>query len=367
MKKITFLITAMIAMLIVISSCEKQEAEPIFDSSKTTAPAITEPAGDGNFMLIQDSADAVMTTFKWSATGYSLPDLGSPVYSLQIDMADSSFANAKELANTTETSFSITVGEMNSLLLSMGIEPDVESVVEVRIMSFLNSNAGVSTVYSSPVRFSVTAYSGVVEAASLWVPGNHQGWNPAEAPQIWDADGDNIFEGFVYFPEDGFDGEFKFTANPEWVDGENYGAGAEPGSLDNDSGAGNLIVPEFGGYYFTVDLNTLTWTYEAQSWGVIGSGILAGDWSEDVDIIPAAGGPLNVLETTIDVIAPPDGSELRFKFRANDGWDLNYGADEGSNVLVQGGPDIPMPDGPGNYTFIMNMSQPVFTYEFIKN
>jgi len=84
-------------------------------------------------------------------------------------------------------------------------------------------------------------------------------------------------------------------------------------------------------------------------------------------MFPAAGGPLNILETTIDVIAPPDGSDLRFKFRANNGWDLNYGAEEGSNVLVKGGPDIMMPDGPGNYTFKMNMSQPVFTYELIMN
>jgi len=81
----------------------------------------------------------------------------------------------------------------------------------------------------------------------------------------------------------------------------------------------------------------------------------------------ALAAPHNVLEVTIDIITPPDGSELRFKYRANDGWDLNYGADEGSFVLVQGGTDIPMPEGPGNYTFKMDMSLPIFTYEFTKN
>jgi hypothetical protein len=257
---------------------------------------------------------------------------------------------------------------VNKALIGMGYEAGVAGLVEVRIQSFLSSNSDISEKTSPVIQITVTPYVTEVPAGpSLWVPGNHQGWDPATAPQIWDADGDNVFEGFVYFPEDGFNGEFKFTGNPDWVDGENYGAGATPGSLDNDSGAGNLLVPGFGGYWLVADLNAMTWTFTAQDWGVIGSGILSGDWTEDVDIVPATGGPLNILEATVDVIEPPDGTELRFKFRADDGWDLNYGADAGSDVLVKGGSDIPMPQGPGNYTFKMNMSLPVFTYELIKN
>ena len=367
MKKLTLIFIAVLGIGLMFS-CEKKEATPVYDPGQNTAATISEPAADAQFVLTEETADSVMTTFKWSTASYNLDDLETATYSIQVDMPDSNFVNAKELASTTETMYAITVNDMNKVLIGLGYEADVASLVEVRVLSFLSSNREVSETISQVIQITVTPY--VTEepsGPSLWVPGNHQGWAPASAPQIWDTDGDNVFEGFVYFPEDGFNGEFKFTANPDWVDDENYGAGATPGSLDNDSGAGNLLVPGFGGYWLVADLNAMTWSYTAQNWGVIGSGILAGDWTEDVDIIPASGGPLNILVATTDVIEPPDGTELRFKFRADDGWDLNYGADAGSNVLILGGTDIPMPEGPGNYTFKMNMSAPVFTYEFIKN
>jgi len=355
MKKITFLFMTMIAMVVFISSCEKKEADPIFDMNKTKAPAISEPAGGASYVLTQDSVGAVMATFKWSATSYNLTDLGSPIYSLQIDRADSSFKNARELTSTSETSFSLTVGAMNSRLLSLGFEPDVEGEVEVRLMSFLASNAGVSTIYSSPVKFSVTAYSGVVDVPKLWVPGAYQGWNPALAPVIYDFDNDGIFTGYLYFPEDASSFEFKFTSHPNW-ENTNYGQGAAPGQLDTDPGAGNLMVPGPGGYQVIVNTNTLTWSYTAQSWGVIGQWL---NWAEDIDMLWDAAN--QQLYVTVENI--PAASNQRFKFRANDAWTVNLGAkDPDDGTLVQGGADIFIIDG-GTITFYLRFTTPEPTYE----
>jgi hypothetical protein len=99
----------------------------------------------------------------------------------------------------------------------------------------------------------------------LWVPGDHQDptWTPADAPTLSDANEDGVFEGTVEFPATAPSFEFKFTSQPNW-EGTNYGAGANPGELSTDGGAGNLEVPAAGTYLFTVDINNLTWTYELQ-------------------------------------------------------------------------------------------------------
>jgi len=374
MKRHIVIFTLFFGLLFFFASCAKEETEPQMDLNKIQASAITTPAAGMQYVLDRTMADSVFTEFIWSAAAYPLNTIPETLYALECALSGTEFASVYELGSTSDLMLTITQGKVNDAIVSfIGGEFPADTVIglDFRVKAGINANdvSAATDAYSAVINADVTPYLDevIIEYPSLWVPGNHQGWAPATAPQIWDADGDNIFEGFVYFPEDGFNGEFKFTANPDWVDDENYGAGADPGTLDNDSEAGNLLIPEFGGYYLTVDLNAMTWTYLAQSWGVIGSGILTGDWSADVDLLPATGGPLNILEATVDVISPPDNSELRFKFRANNGWTLNYGANEGSNVLVFEGADIPMPEGPGNYTFKMNMSQPVFTYELIMN
>lgn len=99
-------------------------------------------------------------------------------------------------------------------------------------------------------------------AAMLWVPGEYQGWNPAEAPTLEDASGDGVFTGTVEFPESA-NYDFKFTNQPNW-DGTNYGDGGAEGTLSDDGGAGNLSVPGPGTYNFTVDLENMTWAYELE-------------------------------------------------------------------------------------------------------
>lgn len=375
MKKNSLIFLALLGFALAFNSCQKNDAEPVYNATATVSPAITSPsAGAEIVLLLADSANPFV--IDWSAASYKISEgvLPAVVYTLTIAHADSSWDKAKELVNTTDLAFSTIVFDMNNTLYSLGLTPEVPTPVKVLVKSTVNSLDGpiaITNASSAELSFTVTIFEPPTPPPpsdpSMWVPGAYQGWSPAAAPQIWDADGDGIFEGYVYFPEAAtFDGNFKFTANPDWVDGGNYGSDGTEFGLDTDSGAGNLLIPEPGGYWLTCDVNNMIWSYEAQSWGVIGSGILNGDWSEDVNLVATAA-PFNVIEVTINVTESQDSGELRFKYRMNDAWDVNYGADEGSNVLVSGGPDIPMPEGAGNYTFKMDMSKPVFTYELIKN
>ena len=161
----------------------------------------------------------------------------------------------------------------------------------------------------------------------LYVPGGHQGWNPGAAPILYSSKLDWKFDGYVYM-EGG--NEFKFTSAPNW-DGTNYG-NAGDGKLSSDGGAGNLKITETGFYRLTVDLSKEPYTYSttATNWGLIGDATV-GEWSTSTPMtLNATTGEWTVATTLV--------GGKSFKFRANDGWDINLGGD--MNNLSYGGDNI---------------------------
>ncbi|MCF6170132.1 MAG: SusE domain-containing protein [Bacteroidales bacterium] len=359
MKKIVFILF-LLSGIILTDACKKVETDPQLDMSLAVKPAITSPANGSAFVFSKENADSTIT-FSWSAAEYNLTDLAATSYLLQMAQADSSFETAKKIVSTSETTYTTTYGDLNKSLVTLGLEVDVAGSVKFRVVASLKSydDGAVITgsmLDSEETNSTFTPYEsgGPAEYAKLWVPGDYQGWNPAEAPNIYDFDGDGIYTGYIYFPAGGTY-EFKFTSDPDW-EHTNYGNGANPGELDTDPGAGNLTVPDSGGYYVEVDIENLSWTYELQNWGVIGEWL---GWSEDINMIWDADN--QYLWVTVENI--PAAENQRFKYRANDGWDVNLGAkDPDDGTLVPGGADIPIPDG-GTLTFILRFTTPEPTYE----
>jgi hypothetical protein len=369
MKKINLIFTLILGLAILLGSCKKESKDPKMDINQSVLPTITAPTiGTDKILLEADSANPIK--FEWTAAAYSVSDgalLPAPTYSLLMVLKDT-LDYEKELHNTKGLTFETIVYELNTALIGLGVPADSTRNIELKVESVIpgaSYTLGVSEVITVTfTTFGTDEPPPPPEEAKLWVPGDYQGWAPADAPNVWSLEDSGIYTGFIYYPEGGTY-EFKFTNAPDW-NHSNFGAGEGEGILATDDEAGNLIIPEFGGYVLTCDTIALTWSYLAQNWGVIGSGVLNGDWTEDVDLDYDMAN--NILTITIDVIEPPDASELRFKFRANDAWDINLGqVEDGSNELSYGGADIMMPEGPGNYTFVLDMSQPTPTYEFHKN
>ena len=175
----------------------------------------------------------------------------------------------------------------------------------------------------------------------LYVPGGHQGWNPAAAPIVYSKNLDWRFDGYVYM-EGG--NEFKFTSNPDW-NGTNYGSGGD-GILSTDGGAGNLTVSENGFYRLTVDLSNEPYAYNITStnWGLIGDAT-AGGWDTSTDMT------LNTATGEWTVTTTLAGGKA-FKFRANNGWDINLGGDISN--LTYGGDNIPV-DSDGTYLITLKL------------
>ena len=184
-----------------------------------------------------------------------------------------------------------------------------------------------------------------VEALSfnewIYMPGNPQGWNPGEAPALRSANFDGVYIGYA-----ALDGDFKFTKTPSWDGGEynygnfnTYGDGFAAGDGTNIKWAGAA-----GFYKITADLANGALTAVKTVWGFIGPA-QAGGWDNDTDM--TYNKEEDCWELTTDLKAD------EFKFRANDGWDINFGGD--IDNLTEGGNNIKLAEA-GNYTVKLYLS-----------
>jgi hypothetical protein len=361
MKRISIIITLLIGIVIMLGSCQKETKDPVLNLTNIITPEMTAPSPNSAFVLtLADSAEVI--TFAWDAAVYAVNDgalLPTPTYSVIVDVADSNFVNSVELVNTKDLTFDIIYYDLNEKILQLGVAAEETVNVEVKIISEISSTVG-TDVESQVITYTVTTFEppNPLDVPKLYVPGDYQGWNPGEAPNVFDYDNDGVYRGYVYFPEGGTF-EFKFTSDPDW-DHTNYGLGASEFELDTEPTAGNLSVPGAGGYWLEIDINALTWKYEGpENWGVIGEWL---SWEEDINLIydPVE----QYLSVTVENIKPQE--DQRFKFRANDDWTVNLGAnDPDDGFLVQGGADIPIPEG-GTITFILDFTTEIPSYRIIK-
>ena len=121
--------------------------------------------------------------------------------------------------------------------------------------------------------------------------------------------------------------EFKFRGTSDWS--VNYGCSAADGSTLN-AGGDNIKITETGEYAITLDLSTPNaYTYSANRWGVIGG---FNSWGSSQAM---TWDNANSVFTT-NITTTEANSE--FKFRANDGWDVNLGGN--LTALTPGGDNI---------------------------
>lgn len=342
-----------IAGLLLFTSCE-DSVGPTINSSED-APVLTSHSGGESFELSEDQADEELMTLSWEA-----PDFGftaAVTYFVEADMDNSGFENPVTLVQTTQTTVSLTVSQVNSRLISAGLPAGSQSEVNMRIRAHIN--ASVADRISETFMFAFTPYEVVIEFPEIYVPGGYQGssgytnnWSPADAPPLTSPEENDQYEGYVYFASD--NSEYKFTAERNWDDGD-WGGTTE--SLE--PGGPNLVIDQAGYYKINVNLDALSASTLRTEWGVIGAA--AAGWDDGDDVAMEYSIDDKVWRVTTDLSAG------EMKFRANGTWDLNYGSDENDGTLQQGSPSNIVVDDAGNYTIELNLSEYPYTYTLIQN
>jgi len=270
---------------------------------------------------------------------------------LQIAKAGTSFAESKEI-NLNGSNKSLTHFELNNLLLSMGLAPEVPASVDFRVKTTINAN--VPSVFSNVRTVTVTPFALI---GILYMAGGHNGWTFAK-DSIISPEGDGIFSGIIQFTSS--KSLFKLSKTKEWSNV--YGSASEAATSSLMIGPGDipkaLVGPDltspntYDNYNVVANTNTLAITYELSTWGVIGTSI--GGWDNDV--------PMKYNNTTKIWSITTNLVPGVYKFRRNHGWAVNLGGSNGT--LTQGGSDISL-SAAGNYTITLNVDAK--TYTIVKN
>lgn len=339
---------------ILLSSCEKDEVKTVLNVGDT--PALQ--ANNTTLVLQQANAnnDAVKFTYTPATFGFD----AAVTYVLQIAKGGTSFASASTtevgLSSVSPLEKTFKVVDFNRELLKI-INYGTATPVEVRVKATVAAAA--PATYSNVVTITATAYRDLITYAfpnALNLAGNFQGWSPGTGPQIVKQNngGYNGFEGYIIF--NAATPEFKMVKGNDWSFGDHGDAGSNytnpntGGGALTSNGGSNLKLPSGGaglaGYYrIRANTTNLTWSYDKiTTWGIIGA---FNGWGSSVPLTFNAS--TGVWSITRDM---PAG---QFKFRANDGWAINFGDNnsdfkpeyDGSNLNITAA---------GNYTISLDLS-----------
>lgn len=191
----------------------------------------------------------------------------------------------------------------------------------------------------------------------LYLPGSHQGWDPASAP-ILQGNGEGQFEGAVNLVDNGgaADCQFKFSPVPRW-EGDFGGTYTEENGLYQGTYGvpDNIVVPS-GYYYMWVDMTAGSFTLLP----ITGVGLIGDFNSWGGDEALAYDATTNLWTVTANLVAGQG-----FKVRFNGGWDYNRGAGGdvepyvlpiGSSIpAYNNGKNLTVPED-GTYTITLDMS-----------
>ncbi len=343
-------IILVLAMALSFFACEEKTFDPTVNPN--TPPTLVTPSAGASFVLVEGDIDNQLSAFEWTEADFGYQ--AAVTYTLEFDVAGNNFENPTTLGSGIELSQDdVTVGQMNNILNAQGYPANVENALEIRVCASVSDE--VATLCSEAIIITVNPFAAEVDYAFLTVPGDYQGWDPAdESTAIYSRSGNEIYSGYIYFPMD--EAMYKFAKDLGWD--TNWGDDGNDGTLNLGGVDNNMTIEEGAGMYLlTADLNALTHSNMKTNWGVIGDAT-PGGWDADTDFEWDA--DREVLTVTLDLEVG------NIKFRANDAWDLNYGDDFTNGTLEQEGADIPI-ESAGNYTIDLILNAADYSYTLTKN
>lgn len=353
MKKLNKISAGFLAVVAFVGFNACSEDDNLIIASAQGGPELVTPASGTALVLSAANELNLATTVVWNDADY---DASVAInYTVEIALGGTDFAAPIAGGTTTERFISWTNQQLNDVSIAAGLSPFVAGDLDIRVTSSIGT-PNVQQQVSGTLTLNVTPYT--TSLPKIAVPGNHQGWDPATAPRLASSEfGASDYEGYVWLET-----EYKFIApddagnfawgNTDWGDD-----GSFSGVLTDDGESNVTATP--GYYYVQVDTENLTYSAsQYTNWGLIGSGTPTG-WDSDNDMTydPAT----QTFSITIDLTAD------QIKFRANDGWDWNYGDDGADGALDNGGADINVPAA-GNYTVVLDFSNPrAYSYTLTLN
>lgn len=339
MKKLLYSILALAG--VVATSCTQEHIDVQYIPGNVVAPVLGNIEG---CELAEDGADIVVD--------YTKADFGvatAQTHTLYIAKSEDMEGMKKAKASFGDNTITMTQADLNIAALDLadaGVEADFYFAIVANLNTDKGSLVAGSEFMSNVVKATFKSYVAdvlpVEKYAKMYVVGTLNGWDHGTVEKEYDfiynynADNANLYAGIVDFREANAAGEFKLTGGA-WGDNEHSMSGAhdsEASVVTLVAGGGDNInvwqTKRFYAVEFDKGAPTIKKLWAADQIGVIG---LNGDWENDIVM------EYNAKWTRfyVDVEATAD---TEMKFRADAGWDLNWGVD-----CAQGGGNIPVAAG----------------------
>ena len=359
--------SCLVAVLLLLS-CKKEGTQYFIEDGKFEGNSLASSFSSVVLLPANDNTTAVGLV--WTTANFG--EKPAVKYTVQVSkIADTSgvnaWTNAKSfVAGNNVTAYNFIVKYLNNALNKMGLPAGVATAVAIRVKAevpqYNGSPSTVPPAYTNTIIVQFTPYS-----LSLWIPGEHQGWDPATAPLLNPVEGrPGMYEGYIFMPGGAGTKYFKYTSAPDW-NHINYGDGGN-GTFSTDGAAGGLNMPSGGYYEVTADFNTNRWTTTKTDWSIIGDAT-PGGWGTDT---PMSYDPATKVWTvTCNMVS--NGS---FKFRANNAWAIDFGIDAAGKLVYADNPFLGFTPGlnnltvptSGNYTITLDLHDSQhYTYILLRN
>ncbi|WP_294333574.1 SusE domain-containing protein [uncultured Chryseobacterium sp.] len=236
---------------------------------------------------------------------------------------------ASQPVSMDQKTFSLTHLQLNVILSTLNVAPNVAKPIEVRLKSSLNST---TAYYSNVLTVNITGYTPNPDLIypKINVPGGYAGaagysdWTPGNSPNLFSPSKDDKYRGFIYVTSP--NSEYKFAINQDWP-GNKGDDGTKTGKLKADGD--NIKAAAAGTYYIKVDWAANTYSSVIANFGVIGDATPTG-WGSDTDFV------YNPITKTYVINSIALAASGVFKFRANDDWAMKFQPENGDQTLVSG-------------------------------
>ena len=233
-----------------LSSCKKDEVRTILTPSNS--PTLT--ASATTVSLTQANAASTAATFTWTPVkSLSISDNTTVVpaitYYLQFDKKGRNFATpvsipAGNASPTGASTTTVTVGDLNTALTTLGLTPGTATDVEVRLNASYASN---SSNFSNVVPLSATTYTYCAQPAKSWslIGDAISGWSTDVVMTYDCASKTYSYKGPIKAMAGTNAAGYKFRFNSDWT--ANLGGATPTGGALTQDGP-NLSVAADGTY-----------------------------------------------------------------------------------------------------------------------
>ncbi|GHB51559.1 SusF/SusE family outer membrane protein [Mongoliitalea lutea] len=303
-------------------------------------------------IVIEEADSAAMISFTVSPADFGVPT--DVLYTLQVDRQGANFASPLDVASSETTTIQVRGDVLNRRAIAKGILAGESGPLEFRVRA--STSRSLSPIIGPTSVITVSTFAAAEILRNLFLVGDatKPGWNNNNQNPALFRDPENpdlyVYSGFFA------QGAFKLLEvlgqwQPQW--------GTDNGTTVRVNDGGNepdvIPVPAAGFYTFTVDLSDGAFSLEPfdgptdttfATVGIIGSATANG-WDASTAMTGFAF-DRHIWKITATL------TEGDIKFRADNDWAVNWGADTPiSGKGVQGGPNIPVPQA-GNYLIWFN-------------